>query len=145
MNTQGYLIHVHSEKDVSELKCVDAKSAILEIKTHKDSMVEGDPFKYFTDCYDLDDYNKPTKLIINLNKAKKVWLDVIRAVRDRRLEELDKLTIRALGRGNQQEVTRIEGIKQLLRDLPKQTIQQLEQAQSIDDIMRIRPPELLFE
>lgn len=145
MNKHNQLSHIHTKQEQISLSPNDAISSILELKNNHDKIILTDPYRYFSDCYELDDYKKPTKIIVNLNKAKKVWLDVIRAVRNNRLGELDNLTLRALGRGNQQEVARIEGIKQLLRDLPEKIISQLEQAQSVEDIMNIRPQELLFE
>ena len=57
-------------------------------------------------------------LKVNMEKARGVQMDYIRAARDKRLEDLDDIQGRAMGRADNAERARLEQEKQVLRDLP---------------------------
>ena len=54
---------------------------------------------------------------VDLDKAKEIWLDKIRIVRNERLKELDIEWMRAMENGEHKEASNIAAVKQSLRDV----------------------------
>jgi hypothetical protein len=54
---------------------------------------------------------------VDMDKAKEIWLDKIRDVRNKRLAELDIEWMRAMENGENKEASNIAAIKQSLRDI----------------------------
>lgn len=78
-----------------------------------------DPLGSFFDCWTFDDHTNPTKIIVDIEAAKTSWKKTLIDRRDFQLHVLDKKQMIALGRGDTTEVSRLEEMKQSLRDLPK--------------------------
>ena len=67
-------------------------------------------------AWEMDTDGRPK---VNMAKARLVQMDYIRVERNKSLEQLDNLQIRAVGRGDDTERARLEQEKQTLRDLPQ--------------------------
>ena len=71
--------------------------------------------RYFRDAWELSG----SSVIINMEKARKIHLDVIRAKRNEQIAALDIPFMIALERGDQDSIADISKTKQTLRDIPQ--------------------------
>jgi hypothetical protein len=71
--------------------------------------------KHFAEAWIISEDN--TKVIVDLDKAKKIHEERVREVRDKALEETDKEYVRESSKGL--DVTEINTRKQYLRDIPQ--------------------------
>lgn len=74
---------------------------------------------------------------INMELAKQIWRDKIRADRLSLLEKLDILFLRAIETNNINEQTNISILKQKLRDAPSDP--RIDSAQNPDELSNINP------
>jgi hypothetical protein len=74
------------------------------------------PDHYFRDAFEKA-IDKP--LSINMEQARRIHMDVIRAARNQRLADLDAPFLKALEGGELAEQQRIGNEKQVLRDIPQ--------------------------
>jgi hypothetical protein len=70
----------------------------------------------FRNCWTLDRNNN---ISIDLNSAKKIWIDIIRSYRNKALKTLDIEFMSTIADGDFDSAKEIEDIKKILRDLPK--------------------------
>lgn len=75
------------------------------------------------------------RVVVAIEPAREVCRDQIRRARKPLLEALDVEQIRALGRGDQAEVARVETRKQALRDLPQDS--RIAAAETLDELRAI--------
>ena len=75
------------------------------------------------------------RVVVAIEPAREVCREQIRRARKPLLESLDVDQIRALGRGDQAEVARVEVAKQALRDLPQDP--RIETAATLDELRAI--------
>ena len=54
---------------------------------------------------------------VDMDKAKEIWIDKIRVVRNQRLKELDIAWMKAMENGESKEASDIAAVKQSLRDI----------------------------
>lgn len=55
---------------------------------------------------------------VDMGKAQAIKLALLRRMRDERLKQLDGPELRAMAQGDQAELDRVRGVKQVLRDIP---------------------------
>lgn len=70
------------------------------------------------DKIEFDSYEKPSRVRFDMDLVKLWWADVYREAREPLLEQLDKLQMRALVKGDTATIASMEADKQLLRDAP---------------------------
>ena len=97
-------------------------------------LVEDDPGSYFMRAYEMHE----GKIIINMEKAKKGYLDWLKGIRTEKLEELDTEQIKALGELNFDKIKEIEDTKKSLRDLPE--LIDWDSIETVYDLIHIFPP-----
>lgn len=84
---------------------------------------------------------KDKKIQLDLQKAKKQHLELLKKVRDNKFKELDKEQLIALGKGDQNAVDEIENIKNELRDFPNHI--NWDNIKNLYDLTHTFPPALL--
>ena len=115
-------------------------SAIMDITDlQATDRCKEDPHGDSFEAWDLDDYDNPTEIVLNIDKLKVMWLEGIRLARNSRLDYLDGLTLRAVSRNQQGEIARIETIKSALRELPEELSTSLDTAKTATDVFNIQP------
>ena len=86
-------------------------------------------------------WETPEQVIdIRMDRARAIYLDRLREVRDEKLAELDVEVIKNIGKPD--EVAKIEAQKQVLRDLPAAVAPALEKAKTPEQLKAIQPKEL---
>ena len=80
------------------------------------------------------------QILVNMVKARDLWMDKIRQVRNAKLVQMDIETIKAIGAKDDELLAAIEAKKQVLRDLP-QTIS-LDKAETPEELKATWPAEL---
>jgi len=75
--------------------------------------------------------------MVDITRAKKIWKNVIREERDRKLKELDIDFMKALETGNMEQQASISAKKQQLRDATDDP--RIEAATTIDELKTIVP------
>tara|TARA_R110000751_G_scaffold290239_1_gene396809 strand:+ start:503 stop:991 length:489 start_codon:yes stop_codon:yes gene_type:complete len=115
----------------------------LEIDLDEPSSTD-DPRGDFQDAWEFDDDKGPTKIVVNLDKAKKDRVNHLRGMRNIVLRSLDQDMIVALGKGDTKSANKIEKRKQLLRDLPRNIKAPLNKCKSLDELREVVPPELIY-
>lgn len=103
-------------------------------KNEDEPLVEDDPLVYFEEAYEMSN----GKVIINMEKAKKGYLDFLREVRTIKLRQLDVDQVRALGELNFDKIKEIEDTKKTLRDLPE--LIDWDSIETVYDLMHVFPP-----
>lgn len=101
-----------------KLGIIPSNKPILKFEEN-DVVCKQDPGQAFFDCWTFDNKQKPTEVVVDMEKAKMKWKQHLISMRDQRLDFLDNIQVRALGRGDTAEVNRIEEVKQRLRDFPQ--------------------------
>ena len=96
--------------------------------------------RYFRDAWELSG----STVIINMEKARKIHLDVIRVKRNEHLAALDIPFIVALEKGDQALIADISKTKQMLRDIP-QTLDLVTNVKTPEDLQNIWPSNLTQE
>lgn len=81
------------------------------------------------------------KVQVNMEKAKAIHLNSIRAARNAKLSALDIETMKAVGKGDAAAMSEVEAAKQMLRDIPQKV--DLTKAATPDELKAIWPKELL--
>ena len=74
---------------------------------------------------------------IDLNKAKKIWQQKIRIIRDKKLQKMDIDWMQAMEQGNSKIAAAIAAKKQILRDLPQR--EELTKAESVEALKSFWP------
>lgn len=74
---------------------------------------------------------------VDVKKAKGIWLDKVRAVRDERLKELDVKWMRAMENGESKVANSIAAKKQILRDVTER--KEIVKAKTLEDIENFWP------
>lgn len=74
---------------------------------------------------------------IDLKKAKKIWQNKIRVARDKKLQELDIVWMKAMERGEVKKAGSIAAQKQVLRDLPER--EEFMNAKTLDEVKAFWP------
>ena len=98
-----------------------------------DSIVIQD--RYFRNAWT---WETPDPVIdINMTEARKIHMAVIREKRNKKLQELDGETMKAIT--NPQRLAEIESQKQALRDIPETIKPQLDAAITADELLKIQP------
>jgi|694.fasta_scaffold86334_2 hypothetical protein len=88
--------------------------------------------------------NKTKKIIINMNKAKNIWKDILREQRKPILEALDVQYIRSLERNDTKNLEKVSKKKQFLRDITQDP--RIEHAKNTDDLREVNiPPNFIEE
>jgi hypothetical protein len=128
---------------VLEIVDHDKKIKPLEIDMDEPSSID-DPRGDFQDAWEFDNDKNPTKIVVNLDKAKKDRVNHLRGMRNIVLKSLDQDVIVALGKGDSKSVKKIESRKQLLRDLPITIKAPLNKCKSLDELREVVPPELIY-
>ena len=83
-------------------------------------------------------WNTPDPVIdIDMPEARKIHMAVIREKRNKKLQELDGETMKAIT--NPQRLAEIEAQKQILRDIPETIKPQLDAAITADELLKIQP------
>lgn len=97
-------------------------------------LVEDDPHGHFYAAYEMEE----GRIIINMEKAKKGYLDWMRDLREAKLAELDVDQMKALGKLDFDKIKEIEATKESLRDLPN--LIDWDSIETIYDLMHVFPP-----
>tara|TARA_R110002020_G_scaffold125811_1_gene283245 strand:+ start:248 stop:736 length:489 start_codon:yes stop_codon:yes gene_type:complete len=121
----------------------DEKTNVLEVDLDEPSSAE-DPRGDFQAAWEFDDDKRPTKIVVNLDKAKKDRVNHLRGMRNVVLKSLDQDMIVALGKGDTKSINKIEKRKELLRDLPSNIKAPLNKCKSLDELREVVPPELIY-
>lgn len=100
-----------------------------------------DPNGWFSKSYEYDPEQK--KVYINMDQAKKGYVDFLRSIRSKKFKELDAKQLRALVRKDEKEVEAIEEIKQALRDMPEDL--PLDRIKNVFELAHLFPPILLID
>lgn len=74
----------------------------------------------------------------DMDKARELHLEKLRAARSKRLEELDRAWMKATGQGRKSEAKTVEAERQALRDLPVRVREDLDAAKTIEDLKIVR-------
>jgi hypothetical protein len=86
---------------------------------------------------------KNRTISINMNKARNIWKDKLRADRKPLLETLDVQYIRALERGQTETIQKIVKKKEFLRDITEDP--RIENAENTDDLKEVTIPHNFIE
>jgi|TARA_A100001011_G_scaffold388051_2_gene466933 hypothetical protein len=81
------------------------------------------------------------KIEVNLDKAKNLFLDHLRKIRENKFRQLDIEQLKALATENKQKVKEIEQEKEALRKMPESI--NWEMVESVYDLFHVMPPILL--
>ena len=73
----------------------------------------------YRDAWERDTSRRSAVVKTNMPKARKIHMDKIRRLRDSELEKLDKDWMKALGQNDTAQADRVEGRRQILRDIPQ--------------------------
>lgn len=114
------LAMVNTEASVADLVSagvIPSDAATLVTAYPEDTDLEGMAKLTHPDKLVFDDLSNPTAVNFDMDIVDLWWQDVYRACRTTKLEELDTLQTRALGKGLTSVVSDIETDKQTLRDL----------------------------
>lgn len=115
---------------------------LLELDETK-PLCDDDPSMTLFHCWTFDNPTVPSKIVVDMEKAKAYWIEYLRTARNTRLKAIDSLQLRALGMNNTTEFKRLEQIKQQLRDLPKQI--NLDNVTTVKQLLDYRPTVLYAE
>ena len=74
---------------------------------------------------------------VDIKKAKQIWLDKIRVVRDQRLKELDIKWMRAMENGESKVASSVAAKKQMLRDVTER--EDFKKAKTLEQIKKYWP------
>jgi hypothetical protein len=116
-----------NEEDLYSLSKEFAKSKIVD-----SAFLPKD--REFRDAWNIDGE-------IDLNKAKEIWRQKIRVVRDKKLKELDIKWMKAMERGDINIASAIASNKQTLRNLPDR--EEIRRAETLDELKQFWPSILL--
>jgi hypothetical protein len=137
-----YLDHLqtHGMTDDEALEYIAIKDVPLGLTwkiVNTDNLPTDRTYRNAWEC-DFNEGQKPIKH--NMDKAKAIHVDRIRASRQPKLESLDIELMKAIGKNDSAKIAEIETARQKLRDLPE-TID-LSTATTIEGLKNIWPPEL---
>lgn len=93
--------------------------------------------RYFRGAWDLDEISG---IVININKAKEIHLNNLKNTRNKKLEELDRKSIRFIS--NISILQSIEKEKEVLRDLPEKIVAEMRDMDDLEAIKNYIPEEL---
>ena len=99
-----------------------------------------DPEENFDFAWELDYKNNCIK--INSDEVKAMHMDVVRSERNKKLEDLDKEQLIAMGKNDQNALQIIEEKKTQLRDLPPKVDSILKNITDVNDVPFVIPPEI---
>lgn len=119
-------------KDLETLKTKVVPSDATSVQVVDAEVIPKD--RYFRNAWDI----QQDKVVEDRKKCEDIHMDKIRAVRNKKLEELDQEVIKNIA--NLKELKKIEAKKQVLRDIP-QTLD-LSKAKTLNDLKALRPIEL---
>jgi len=91
---------------------VEQQEAVVEVVPLSESDIPND--RTFRSAWYL---NGDNKIETDMSRAREIWKDRMRTARRPKLDELDRLHSRAIGRGNRTEADAIEAQRQSLRDV----------------------------
>ena len=74
---------------------------------------------------------------VDMDKAKEIWIDQIRIVRNERLKELDIEWMKAMENGENKEASNIAAVKQSLRDVTER--QDIHTCKTVDSLKKYCP------
>lgn len=94
--------------------------------------------RYFRDAW--TDHNNSETVDVDIDKARDIKMDKIRAIRDVKLAELDLPALQAVSKGDAEEIARLEEKKQTLRDIPQNV--DLSVCQTLEELKEFIPEEL---
>lgn len=143
MNTKTFVIDLGEGKyslmcgdadDPGFISALKSKGRPYFEKDEDTPLVDDDPWGHFMPAYEFQE----GKLVINMEKAKKGYLDWLKELRETKLRDLDAEQVRALGNLDFDKIKEIESVKQDLRDLPE--IIDWESIETIYDLMHVFPP-----
>jgi hypothetical protein len=92
------------------------------------------PTREFRDAWTVDGG-------IDLDKAKNIWRNKIRVVRDKKLKELDIKWMKAMERGDIRVAESIASEKQVLRNLPDR--EEISRAETLEELKKFWPSVLV--
>lgn len=103
-------------------------------------LVSDDPRGEFSKAYEFHN----GKFFVNMEKAKDLYLDLLKKIREEKFEELDKEMLIALGSQDAEKIKKIEEQKQALRDfpdlLPSNSPEKWKKIETLYDLVHIFPP-----
>ena len=133
--------HSNNKKLVEDLKSLnqlDSLEGVPYLTFTKDDVVcEEDNLEAYQIAWKFDDEENPTKVVVDLERAKKYRLDQIRWHRDQLLVELDRQSTKHFS--NPDKLAELEAKKQELRETPDNAEQQLSLATTLYEISQIYP------
>jgi hypothetical protein len=99
-------------KDEVAKWAMDEQDAVVEVVPISESDIPND--RTFRSAWCL---NGDSKIETDMSRAREIWKERMRTARRPKLDELDRLHSRAIGRGNRSEADAIEAQRQTLRDV----------------------------
>tara|TARA_Y100000310_G_C20676365_1_gene813308 strand:- start:1272 stop:1823 length:552 start_codon:yes stop_codon:yes gene_type:complete len=107
-----------------------------------DALCEDDPTAQYRMAWRFDDDKNPTKVVIDIDVAKKEHMFNIRTVRNQYLQWWDEPHRIAEWKNDTKLVDEISKSKQKLRDIPNGLKKDLAAAKSVSDVQAVRPTDL---
>jgi hypothetical protein len=129
---------VFTEPHDELIVAISSNNAIILDETH-DFVKKSDQNLNFLSAYVFDFDNKT--ISVNIEVAKKIVLGFIRNRRNVVLKDLDTEQLKCIT--NQTKLSKIENIKQQLRDLPDQVLSSMSNCSDLSDLNHILPPILV--
>lgn len=111
--------------------------------TEESILCKSDIHMEFFECWQFDKPEYPTEIIINMDKAKKQWMEHLRILRDERLSYIDRQLVIALGDRDEDRIEKLTTIKQGLRDMPQRI--NISAVNNITDLKDLVPAILFAE
>ena len=144
MNLKQYIVDKGDESFSMAVGDIDDPGFVASLKdkdyweySGEDLLCEDDPSNNFGFAYKLENRN----VVIDIEKAKKGYLEWLKELRAIKLKDLDIEQMKAMGEMNFDKMKEIEDTKKALRDMPE--LINWDSIETIYDLTHVFPPILL--